>query len=127
MRFERALLIIATLGGALLTFIGVRYLLVPESAARTFGVPARPTGHELYSIIGLRNVWLGLLVVGMALLRQWRALALWFAGGAIVCFADAGIAARALGELPQVAFHVGCGLCCSALFPVLWRAGTSQP
>jgi hypothetical protein len=120
---ERTLLVISVLGGALLTFIGVRYLLVPEAAARAFGIPKRPLGHELYSIIGIRNVWLGLLAIGFALLRQWRALALWFASGALVCFADATIATRALGELPQVAFHAGCGLICLVLAPVTWRAG----
>jgi hypothetical protein len=108
----------------LLTFIGVRYLLLPEAAARTFGVPARPAGHELYHIIGIRNVWLGVLAISFAVLRQWRALALWFATGAVVCFADASIAARALGALPQVAFHVACGVCCAALSPAAWRAGT---
>ena len=122
-RWERALLLICALGGVLLAFIGVRYLLVPEAAARTFGVPARPTGHELYHIIGIRNVWLGLLAISYAVLRQWRALALWFATGAVVCFADAGIAARALGALPQIAFHVGCGVCCAALCAATWRAG----
>ena len=49
------------LGGALLTFIGIRYFLVPHAAARTFGVPGRPTGFELHYVLGLRNVWLGLL------------------------------------------------------------------
>ena len=55
-------------------------------------MPDRPLGHELYYIIGLRNVWLGLLAIAFAALREWRALALWFTFGAIVCFADASIA-----------------------------------
>ena len=65
----------------LLTVIGIRYFLAPEGAARTFGVPGRPAGYELHYIIGLRNVWLGLLAVAFAVLREWRALALWFAHG----------------------------------------------
>ena len=121
MRSERLLMIVSILGGTLLTVIGVRYFLVPEHAARTFGLPARPAGHELYSIVGLRNVWLGLLAIGMAGLRQWRALALWFALSSVVCFADATIAARALGELAKVAFHAGCGLASVALFWATWR------
>jgi hypothetical protein len=100
------------LGGALLTVIGVRYFLTPEGAARSFGVAAKPAGHEFHYIIGLRNVWLGLLAVAFALLRDWRALTLWFGFGAIVCFADAAIAASSTGRTPQVAFHVGCGLAC---------------
>jgi hypothetical protein len=112
--------------GVLLAVIGVRYLLVPESAARTFGVPGRPVGHELYYIIGLRNLWLGLLAVALATLRQWRALALWFAMGTVVCFADAAIAASSTGRLPQVAFHIGCGLACAGLAVVLWRVAAKE-
>ena len=52
---------------------------------------------------------------GLATFRQWRALALWFAMGTIVCFADAAIAASSTGKLPQIVFHIGCGIgCCRA-------------
>src|SRR5262249_23811713 len=93
------LLNICLLGGALLTFIGIRYFVVPHAAARTFGVPGRPTGFELHYVLGLRNVWLGLLAVALAVMREWRALALWFAGAVFVCFSDAFIAARSIGGL----------------------------
>jgi len=88
---------------------------MPEQAARTFGVPGRPAGYELHYIVGLRNLWLGLLAVGLAILRQWMALALWFGMGALVCFADTGIAASSVGRWPHIAFHVGCGIACVGL------------
>jgi len=113
-------------GGLLLAFIGLRYLLMPEQAAVTFGLPRRPPGHELYYIIGLRNLWLGLLAVAFAALRQWRALALWFAMGTIVCFADAAIAASSTGKMGQVVFHIGCGIACAVLTPVLWRMAARE-
>jgi hypothetical protein len=109
------------IGGALLTVIGIRYLVSPEAAARTFGVPARPAGYALHYIIGLRNIWLGLLAVAFAWLRDWQALALWFAMGTLVCFADAAIALAWSGVGPQAAFHVGSGMVCAALAVVLWR------
>jgi hypothetical protein len=115
------LLNICLLGGALLTFIGIRYFLVPHAAARTFGVPGRPTGFELHYILGLRNVWLGLLAVVLALMREWRALALWFTGAMVVCFADATIAARSVGGLPQIAFHTSCGFASVILAILCWR------
>jgi hypothetical protein len=115
------LLNICLLGGALLTFIGVRYFLVPNAAARTFGVPGRPTGFELHYILGLRNVWLGLLAVTFALMREWRALALWFAGAVVVCFSDAMIAASSIGGFPQVAFHTTCGFVSAVLAVLCWR------
>ncbi len=105
----------------MLAVIGLRYFLTPEGAARTFGLPSRPAGYELYVIIGLRNVWLGLLAVAFALLREWRALALWFGLGAVVCFADAAIAASSTGKVPQIAFHAGCGIACVALSALTWR------
>jgi hypothetical protein len=118
--------VICMAGGLLLALIGARYLLVPEQAAVTFGVPRRPAGHELYYIIGLRNLWLGLLAVAFAALRQWRALALWFAMGTIVCFADAAIAASSTGKMGQVVFHIGCGIACAVLTPVLWRMAARE-
>ena len=123
-RRDRWILGVCLLGGVLLTVIGARYFLTPEGAARTFGVPARPAGNELHYIIGLRNVWLGLLAVAFALLREWRTLALWFGLGTIVCFADAAIAASATGKVPQVAFHVACGVACVVLSVLTWRRHT---
>jgi uncharacterized protein DUF4267 len=121
-RIDRLVLAICLLGGALLTLIGIRYFLVPQSAARTFGVPARPAGFELHYIIGLRNVWLGLLAVAFAALREWRALALWFTGAVVVCFADGLVAATSTGRIPQVAFHLGCGVASAVLAVLCWRA-----
>jgi hypothetical protein len=123
-RTSRLVLILGLLGGLLLTVIGIRYFMVPEQAARTFGVPGRPAGYEFHYIIGLRNIWLGLLAVAFSILREWRALALWFALGTAVCFADAAIAASSTGRLPQVAFHVGCGFACVVLAIVCWRVAT---
>lgn len=123
-RTRRVIGILGLVGGLLLTVIGIRWFAVPERAALTFGVPRRPAGYELHYIIGLRNVWLGLLAIAFAALREWRALALWFALGTIVCFADAAIAASATGRLPQVAFHLGCGVACAVLAVVCWRAAS---
>lgn len=118
---EKWIIFISLVGGALLTIIGIRYLLVPKSAAFTFGVSEPPAGHELHYIIGLRNVWLGLLAIGFAILREWRALTLWFGLGTVVCFADAAIAASSSGRLPQVAFHISAGVICLALTFVIPR------
>ena len=111
----------SSLAGILFGVIGLRYFVVPESAARTFGVAGRPAGHELYYIIGLRNLWLAALAIGLAALRQWHGLALWFATGTAVCFWDALIVANATGKLPQVAFHLVCGLAFALLATLAWR------
>jgi len=123
---KRWIVVLGVLGGLLLTVIGIRYLLIPEQAARLFGVPGRPAGYELHYIIGIRNIWLGVLAVAFAALRLWSALTLWFATGTIVCFADAVIAASSGGRPTSVAFHVACGLACAVLAVVAWKVGNRK-
>jgi hypothetical protein len=115
------LILLCLLGGFLMTVIGVGYFVVPEQVARAFGVPGRPAGYELHHIIGLRNVWLGLLAVALAALREWRGLALWFTGAVAVCLADGLIAATSTGAIPQVALHFGCGIASAVLAVRCWR------
>jgi hypothetical protein len=109
------------LGGVLLAAIGLRYLLASRSAALAFGVVDPPRGYELHYVIGLRNVWLGLLAIGLTLLRQWRALVLWLALATVVCFGDAAIAAASSGKSGPIAFHLVCGIACLALALALGR------
>ena len=112
---ERFTLTVCLIGGVLLTIIGVRFALMPASAAYTFGVADRPAGFELHYVIAGRDIWRGLLAIGLALTRQWRGLAMWFAFGLVVCFADAAIVFTSSGGPAQVAFHVGSGIICGAL------------
>ena len=112
----------ALLAGGLLALIGVRFILVPESAARTFGLARARQGYELHAIIGLRDLWLAGLAIAFALLGEWRALALWLGLGAVVCFADALIVALSSGRAHAIAFHVGSGVFCAALALASWRA-----
>lgn len=117
---------LAISAGALLVLIGVRFLLVPESAAKTFGL-ARGAGlAELAAIIGLRDLWLGALAVLLAALREWRALALWFLLATGVCFADAVVAGSSSGKPLAIAFHAGSGVFCLALGLALWRRAGRQ-
>ncbi|MDX2204908.1 MAG: DUF4267 domain-containing protein [Hyphomicrobiaceae bacterium] len=116
------MLLACLLGGLLLLVIGVRYMLVPEAAALTFGIRRRPQAFELHYVTGLRNMWLGGLAVALAAFREWRALALWFGMAAIVCLADAGIAAGSVGGWPHIAFHAGCGVASAGLSALCWRA-----
>jgi hypothetical protein len=118
---DRLVLASCVFGGTLLTIIGIRYFIVPESAAYTFGLAEPPTGYEMHYIIALRNVWLGLLAIAFVLFRQWYALALWFGMGVFVCFADAAIAASSSGGTAQVAFHMSSGVLCAGLAVLLGR------
>jgi hypothetical protein len=112
--------------GVLLSLIGVRFLIDPKAAQHTFGLAKGILGWELHGIIGLRDLWLGLLAVVFAVLGDWRALALWLGLGAIVCLADAAIVAATTGKWWAVAFHVGSAVFCGWLGVASWRAYRRQ-
>lgn len=117
---------IGVLGGLLLFVIGVRFAADPLAAAHTFGLAKELTGFELHQIIAGRDLWLGALAIAFALLKEWRALALWFACASIVCFADAAIAASSSGKTWAIAFHTGCGLASIVLAILCWQLHTKQ-
>lgn len=118
--------VIGVLAGLLLFAIGVRFLIVPDQATRTFGLAKDLSGNELSYIIGLRDLWLGALAIAFALLREWRALALWFAFGVLVCWSDALIAASSGGRFWPVVFHAVCGVACAILAVAVWRADRGE-
>lgn len=119
---------LAIFAGVLLLLIGIRFVLVPEGAAKTFGVPPALKGNELHYIIGLRDIWLGALAVAFAILAEWRALALWFFLAVVVCWADAAIVASVGGPALAITFHIVAGVYCLLLGIAASRArGRSSP
>ena len=112
---------LAIAAGLALALIGVRFGLVPRSAARFFGIDTSPPPAHLHYVIALRDIWLGLIVVVLATWRDWRGLSLWFGLGAVVCFADALIVARATAWIGPMLFHVASGGYCVALSVATWR------
>lgn len=119
----KPLRVLAVFAGVLLAVIGVRFLLDPVQAQRTFGLGKGEVGRALHSAVGLRDLWLALLALAFAWLKNWQGLALWFSIGALVCFGDAAIVAGAGARWPYIAFHVGSGVVCAGLAIVAWRSG----
>lgn len=118
---NRRIALLAFLAGFLLALIGTRFLIVPDSAVRTFGLPPEVTGHQMHHIIGLRDLWLAALAIALAVLSEWRALALWLFFGVLVCWGDALIVAMSGGYPLAVAFHAGSGVYCLAVGAAVWR------
>lgn len=121
-RKSRVLTLLAALTGLALAGIGVRFLIDPTSAARFFGVggPAvYPTAF--HHVVALRDLWLGLLALGLVALNEWRALALWLGLGALVCFGDAAIAFTAGAKWYSLAFHSASGVFCGVLALLIWQ------
>jgi hypothetical protein len=115
-RKTRVLRLLAVLTGLALAGIGVRFLVDPAAAARFFGIGGAavyPTAF--HHVIALRDLWLGLLALGLVALGEWRALALWLGLGALVCFGDAVIAFAAGAKGYSIAFHSASGVFCGVL------------
>lgn len=114
---------LAVLAGLVLLIIGVRFLLAPQQAARFFGIASSvaDAAPALSYAIGLRDIWLALLIMVLAAIGDWRGLALWLGLGAAVCFGDAAIAATSSGRALSVGFHVGSGIFCGVLALLCWR------
>jgi hypothetical protein len=121
-RSLRVIRLCGFIAGVAMLVIGVRFMIVPEQAAKFFGVGARPQGYELYSAVGLRDVWVGALVIAFAWTRQWLALILWFATAAVVCFGDAILVASHGGRPSAIAFHAGSGVICCLIAAATYKA-----
>ncbi|MEQ1647674.1 MAG: DUF4267 domain-containing protein [Hyphomicrobiaceae bacterium] len=118
---DKSVLRLAAAAGVLLLVIGLRFIVWPTSAARTFGVPDLPTDVTLHQVVGFRDLWLGALLVGLCWYRQWRALSLWFGLATLVCLADATIVAQTTGKSLQLTFHVASAMVCTALARATWH------
>jgi len=118
---RRTVMIFGALTGLVLVIIGIRFLIVPSAAAKFFGIAPNAPTPALHYVIALRDLWLGGLAIAFALLREWRALALWLGFAVLVCFADAVIAWTSSGRVVSVAFHIGSGLFCAVLAWLAWR------
>ena len=112
--------------GIVLFVIGVRFLVVPEDAADFFGVEGTTAPFHLHGVIALRDLWLAVLLIGFGMWRDWRALALTLSSGALVCFADSSIVARAGGPIEAIGFHAISGCFCALVAWNAWRRTTEQ-
>jgi hypothetical protein len=122
-RAERWVIGLALATALVLAIIGVRFLVVPEKAAHFFGIARSPAAGawDLNAVIGLRDIWLALILGGLAMLRQWAGVAIWLGLGAVVCFSDSAIAAASSGAAVSIAFHSASGVFCAGLAWAAWR------
>ncbi len=119
-RLSRIVFWLAVTTGIVLCLIGVRFLVDPRSAAFFFGIHKQNPGFSPHAAIGLRDIWLGLLLVIFAFLRDWRAVTIWLALATLVCFSDALIALGSSGRAASVAFHAVSGVFCAAVAWIAW-------
>jgi hypothetical protein len=97
---------LAILGGIFIIYIGVSYLLNPQTAAAGFGVPTWPhrDGTAFLAVKGVRDIATGLVVFALLLTGHrralgWAMLALAFvpAGDMVIVLSQGGSPATAFG------------------------------
>jgi len=121
----RLIIGLSVAAGLALLIIGIRFLVVPQQAARFFGVGATPASFELHRIIALRDIWLALMLIGLAALREWRALALCLGLGALVCLGDSLIVLASTAWPGPIAFHLASGAYCGVVAWAAWLRSAS--
>jgi len=80
---------VAFITGAVLIFIGARFLLSPETAEAGYGIHFNEHGdYSFHYIKGIRDIFSGLLISVFVLLNERRALGVTVIAGTIVPLAD---------------------------------------
>lgn len=87
--FERALLITSGLIGLGLIFIGVRFLVAPETGERGYGLNfSEDADYAFHYIKGVRDLFCGTLILTLVLWKRRAELALTLGLGAMIPFVD---------------------------------------
>lgn len=80
---------VAFITGAVLIFIGARFLLSPETAEAGYGIHFNEHGdYSFHYIKGIRDIFSGLLISVFVLLNERRALGVTVIAGTMVPIAD---------------------------------------
>ncbi|MFF3399930.1 DUF4267 domain-containing protein [Streptomyces sp. NPDC002659] len=76
MTMKRLATVLAALGGAFIIYVGLSYLLTPQTTAADFGLPTWPRhdGTGFLAVKGVRDIATGLVVFALLLSGHRRAL-----------------------------------------------------
>lgn len=103
---KRLATVLATLGGLFIIYIGLSYLLAPQTSASGFGLPSWPQheGTAFLAVKGVRDTASGLVILALLLTGQrkalgWAMLALTFVptGDMLIVLSHHGSAGTAYG------------------------------
>lgn len=120
--FSKAELVACLIGGALLMFIGVRFLVIPAVAGEAFGVTidhATTYGH----IKGIRDLFTGVILAVFAVLGDRRGTGLVLVLGSMIPVVDGYEVFATHGlDVAHMSIHWGTALFCTALGARLLKA-----
>jgi Domain of unknown function (DUF4267) len=124
--FSRAELAACVVGGALLVFIGVRFLLVERVAADAFGVSLDHATSYAH-IKGIRDLVTGVMIAVFALLGDRRATGLVLLLGSAIPVVDGVQVLSVHGlDVAHLSIHWGTALVCSMLGAWLLKSARAR-
>lgn len=87
---RRIATVFALIGAAFILYIGISYLIAPESIATGFGLPVWPTGEAaaFSNLKGVRDTVTGIVVLALLALGQRYALGVVLLGFALIPVGD---------------------------------------
>jgi hypothetical protein len=105
--------VLTALLGATVSWIGLRFLFVPEPAAAAYGVPASASGDAsaYLTIKGVRDGMLGVITLVLLIVGPHSAIGWFVLAASLVPFGDAAIVLRHKGsKVLAYAMHGGTGV-----------------
>ena len=122
--YERALFITSGLIGLGLIFIGIRFLVAPETGERGFGLEfSEPADYSFHYIKGVRDLFCGTLILALALRKRKAEMALTLGLGVMIPFADFLIVLNAPNSNPAALWiHGMTAIVLAALAGFLFRS-----
>jgi hypothetical protein len=112
---------VAFLTGLGMIFLGVRFLLSPEVAEAGYGIRFSEGGdYSFHYIKGIRDLFSGLLICGLVILNERRALGLTLLLGTIIPLADMLIVlGKSYNGVQQAIPHISAIVICAVFGTIL--------
>jgi hypothetical protein len=106
--------IVAFLLGIGMIFIGARFLIVPEAATAGFGIQFDShNDYSFHQVKGIRDIFSGLLICVLVLLKERRALGITLLAGAIIPTMDMSIVlSKTYNGVQQAIPHISAIIIC---------------
>lgn len=115
--------VIAFLTGLGLIFIGVRFLITPESGEIGFGIHFNEQGdYSFHYVKGIRDIFSGMLICILFLSKQIKALAITLLVGTIIPIVDMIIVlSKNYNSITQAIPHISAIIVCSVIGAILLK------
>ena len=112
---------IAFILGLAMIFLGTRFFLSPEAATAGFGIQFNSNGdYSFHHIKGTRDIFSGLLLCALVLLKERRALGVMLLAATIIPVSDLLVVlSKSYTGIPQAMSHIIASIICFAFGIIL--------